>query len=424
MRLASLAVLLAAGTALSGCAANQLDAIGNLSMPCTTTTQTLDCTGPQTTNTGSGTGSGTTTNSPNTGNTANAVTGDTTLAVENGVLVSRANNLAVSTLTQKTVPTSTASLAITTNTATNGNWPTTKTMDEYVAGSSVGSGIGGTYKEYHQITKTTATTSTAATTADEELQVWKWQAGTGSSYATQYRDVTTGGNPATNEAWSFGGNYTTAAQMPISGSANYSGRFTAVAATSNFINNINDVNQTLDRNNIWSVTGDTALVANFGTNGTVTGTLTPTAWKAWQTMHNTTGFATATNPNTIPASTGIPYVNTDNWFGSAKGGFMDVPINLAGTISTNTSTAAGTHSNTIAGTALYDPTSNWINTSTNSFFQAGFFGQNANNITGVFSMDAETLDPIGGTTAINDDRRGFVSMTGIFNACKTGPICN
>ncbi len=424
MRYASLAVLLAAGTALSGCDGNQLDAVANLGSSCTSTTQTLNCSGPNSgSTTGGGTGTGTTptpTPSPNTGNTSTITTGDTTLALDNGLLVSRANNTAVSTLTQSTLPTSTAQLAINTNTSSNAIWPTTKVLDEYVAGTTKGSGIGGTYKEYHKITKAPG----AASTQDEELQVWRWNAGTGSSYATQYRDVTTGGNPATHQAWSFGGNYTTAAQMPTSGSATYSGQFTSVATTSNFINPTNPPVgvQTLDRNNIWSVTGDTALTANFGSNGTVTGTLTPNAWKAWQTLGGASGFATATNPNTIPDG-GIAYNNPANWFGAAQGGFMDQQIQLAGTITTNASTTAGTHANVIKGTAQYDPTSNWINTSSNSFFEAGFFGNNADNITGVFAMDAQTLQPIGGSTAINDDRRGYVSMTGIFNACKTGPVC-
>lgn len=282
-------------------------------------------------------------------------------------------------------------------------------MDEFVAGSAVPSGIGGAYKEYHQISKVPG----SGNTVDEELQVWKWAAGTGNTYATQYRNVSGGkANPAVDQAWSFGGTYTTAAQMPTSGNAAYSGRFTAVATTSNFFNPTSMV-QTLDRNNTWSVTGASVVNATFGSSGTITGTLTPKAWTAWQTLNSATGFATTT------ASTGIPA----NWFTSAQGGYMDVPIQLSGTISTNPSTAAGTHGNTVSGVAQYDPTSNWVNTSTNSFLKAGFFGNNADDITGVFSMDAQTLNPIGGTAAINDDRRGYVSMTGIFNACKTGPFC-
>ena len=102
---------------------------------------------------------------------------------------------------------------------------------------------------------------------------------------------------------------------------------------------------------------------------------------------------------------------------------MDVPILLSGSIKTNATTTGNTKPNTIIGVAKYDPNSNWVNTTSNSFLNAGFFGANADNVTGVFSMDAQTLSPIGGVTAINDDRRGFVTMTGIFNACKIGNPC-
>ena len=413
MRVASFAVLLVAGTALSGCAASQLDAVANLSAGCTSTTQNLNCGAPPATKPPPPPTPTTPPPVPNSGNTAVIVTGDTTLALENGNIISTPANMAVSTLTQTSGATNTAMMAITTNTSTNGNWPIAKTMNEYLAGSAVGSGIGGTYKEYHEINKTPGT----ANSIDEELQVWKWNAGSGNSYGTQYRNVTSGANPATQNAWSFGGNYTTEAQMPTSGSVNYSGRFTALAKTSNFINPTGTT-QTLDRNNIWSVSGDTAITANFGSSGNISGTLTPKAWKAWQTLGGANGFATATDPFTIPDG-GLPNVNSANWFS----GVMDQPIKLKGTIKTNTTPTGNTKPNTITGIAQFDPNSNWVNTTSNSFFSAGFFGNNADNITGVFSMDAQTLQPIGGITAINDDRRGYVSMTGIFNACRTGPIC-
>ncbi len=329
------------------------------------------------------------------------------MILENGNLVSTPTNMAVSTLTVTTAP-NTAKMAITTNTASNPNWPIAKTMDEYIPGSLAGNGLGGTYKEYRQINKVPG----SGNAVDEELQVWTWNAGTGKSYATQYRDVTGSGNPALHQAWSFGGNYTTAAQMPTSGSATYSGRFGAIAVTSNFINDPNATAQTLDRNNRWSVTGDTAITANFSSAGTITGTLTPTAWNAWQTLNGGIGFATATAAG-----------NPANWFSALKGGYMDVPIQLSGTIKSNVSPTGNTKPNTITGVAQYDPNGRWINTKSNSFFNAGFFGDNADNITGSFSMDAQIPDPISGIRPINDDRRGYVSMQGIFNACKTGPIC-
>ena len=241
MRFATFAVLFTAGTALSGCAGNQMDAIANLSAPCVTSSQTLDCSATGTTTTTGGTGTTpvvTPPPGPNSGNTTTIVSGDTTLALENGSVISSPTNMAVSTLTQTAGATNTAMIAITTNTATNGNWPVPKVMNEYAAGTAVGSGIGGTYKEYRALNRVPG----SATTVDEELQVWRWNAGTGSSYGTQYRNVTSGGgNPATQNAWSFGGNYTTAAQMPTSGSAVYSGRFTGLAHSSNFINPIGTI---------------------------------------------------------------------------------------------------------------------------------------------------------------------------------------
>ena len=416
MRIATFAVLLTAGTALSGCVGNQLDAITNLSAPCSTTTQSINC-GAAVTNPVTGgpvVPPVVVPPGPNSGNTSTIVTGDTTLALEGGSVISIPGNMAVSTLTETAGATNSATFAITTNTATNGNWPTPKTMNEYVAGTAVGSGIGGTYKEYRALNRVPG----SATAVDEELQVWRWNAGTGSSFGTQYRNVTTGANPAGQNAWSFGGTYTTAAQMPTSTSAVYSGKFTGIAKSSNFVNPVGTA-QTLDRNNIWSVTGDTALTANFGTSGTVTGTLTPTAWKAWQTLGGEVGFRTTTDPLAPGAPTGLAgTINAANW-----AGFMGMPVQINGTIATSTATTGNTHPNTITGVAQYDPNGNWVNVTSNSFFTAGFFGSNADNITGVFSTDAVTLDPIGGTTAINDDRRAFLSMTGIFNACRTGPVC-
>ena len=421
MRLASLAILMAAGTALSGCAASQLDAVANLGTACTSTLQTLNCGAP--TGTGGTTGGTTTTPTPttntNTGNTATIVTGDTTLIVEGGNLVSTPTNMGISTLveTTGTAPApDTAKMSITTNTSSNSNWPVAKAMDEYTPGTALGSGLGGTYKEYRTINKIPG----SGNAVDEELQVWKWNAGTGKSYATQYRDVTGGGNPATHQAWSFGGNYTTAAAMPTSGSATYSGRFGGIAVTSNFINNPN-IPQTLDRNNRWSVTGDTSVTANFGTNGTVTGTLTPKEWHAWQTLNGVIGFGSAVDPNTLPGGPAANPIDAANWFTGAQGGFMDVPIQLSGTIKTNATPTGNTKPNSVTGVAKYAANSGWLNTTSNSFFSAGFFGDNADNITGNFSVDAQIPDPVGGLRPINDDRRGFISMQGIFNACKVGP---
>ena len=419
MRIASFGILVAAGTALSGCDASKLDAVANLGTACTSSTQSLNCGAPAGTGTGTTTPTTTptTTTNTNVGNTAAIVTGDTTLIVEGGNLVSTPTNMGISklTLVTGTAPDpDTAKIAITTNTSSNSNWPIAKTMDEYTPGTALGSGLGGTYKEYRATNKIPG----SGNAIDEELQVWTWNAGSGKTFATQYRDVTGGSNPATHQAWSFGGNYTTAAAMPTSGSATYTGRFGAIATSSNFINDPNTP-QTLDRNNRWSVTGDTNITANFGTNGTVVGTLMPTEWNAWQTLNGVIGFGSAKDPTTL----GNTAIANANWFSAAKGGFMDVPIQLSGTIKTNTTTTGNTKPNAVTGVAKYAANSGWLNTTSNSFFNAGFFGDNAEDITGTFSVDAQIPDPIGGIRPINDDRRGFINMQGIFNGCKSGAIC-
>ncbi len=431
MRIASFGILIAAGTALSGCDASKLDAVANLGTSCSSSAQSLNCGAPAGTGTATPTPTTPSTTPPNTnvGNTAAIVTGDTTLIVDNGSLSSTPTNMGISklTLVAGTAATATtaatpntAKIAITTNTATNGNWPIAKTMDEYTLGTAIGSGLGGTYKEYRTVNKVPGSSNAV----DEELQVWTWNAGTGTTYATQYRDVTGGGNPATHQAWSFGGNYTTAAAMPTSGSATYSGRFGGIAVSSNFIDDPN-LPQTLSRNGRWSVTGDTNITANFGTNGTINGILTPREWHAWQTLNGVIGFGSAQDPNLTGSTNPI---DKANWFPAIKnglpyGGFMDVPIQLNGSIKTNATTAGNIKPNTITGTAGYSANSGWLNTTSNSFFSAGFFGDNAEDITGTFSMDAQIPDPIGGLRPINDDRRGFINMQGIFNACQTGPVC-
>jgi C-lobe and N-lobe beta barrels of Tf-binding protein B len=426
MRIASFGILVAAGTALSGCDASKLDAVANLGTSCTSSTQSLNCGAPS--GTGTGTTTPTTTPAPTTtniGNTATLVTGDTTLLVDGGSLSSTPTNMGVSKLTlvaaTATTP-NTAKIEITTNTASNANWPIAKTMDEFTPGTARGSGLGGTYKEYRTVNKIPGSSNSI----DEELQVWTWNAGTGTTYATQYRDITGGGNPATHQAWSFGGNYTTAAAMPTSGSATYTGRFGGIAATSYFIDDPN-LPQTLSRNNNWSVTGDTNITANFGTNGTINGALTPTEWHAWQTLNGVIGFGSAVDPATLPPLPAFPtqaqiaarQIAIANWYPV----FMAAPIQLNGTIKTNATTTGNTKPNVVSGTAKYAANSGWLNTTSNSFFNAGFFGDNAEDITGTFSIDAQIPDPIGGIRPINDDRRGFISMQGIFNGCKIGSVC-
>jgi hypothetical protein len=126
-------------------------------------------------------------------------------------------------------------------------------------------------------------------------------------------------------------------------------------------------------------------------------------------LNGVTGFIDTTAADALlPVGT----AHRGNWKG-----FMGEDIKLAGAISK--STAAGAHPNAVVGTAHYDPNNNWINSSTGDQMYAGFFGDKGEEITGVFSLDATSPDPIGGQTAIENDRRGYVSMVGGFHGTCT-----
>jgi hypothetical protein len=416
MRLASLAVLLAAGTALSGCAANQLDAIGNLSMPCTTTTQTLDCTGPQTPPPPTPPPVVVSpAPPPNTGNSSNATTGDATLVLESSNLVSDLTKPAITTLTGATIDPitgkvvlgTTASVAITTNTADSADWPKTKPLDEFAPGTAAGVGLGGTYNEYRAYNK-----SPGGVGVDEELQVWNW----GDSYGTQYRDVTAGGRDATHQAWSFGGNYTLAKNVKTSGTANYKGQYTATAKTSGF----GDPGVEIPYNNLWRIRGTTNIDADFG-SGNVVGQLTPTSFIGLQKDGITFGDALAPDP----ANPG-QYL-----FNSFNAAFMSTDVVINGKISTTTKDPL--RPNAVTGTAMMDPNkwqttpeSAWIKNGSADPMYAGFFGANGNQITGIYSFDATTPSPKGGITSINQDGRAYISESGVFyGTCtkSTNGIC-
>lgn len=312
----------------------------------------------------------------NTGNPTNLQTGDTTIALESAVLKSPANG-SLSRLTLTSGSPNTARIEIDTNTSNNGAWPVPKTMDEYIFGTNAtgGTGLGGNYKEYRSLTA-----NDSGTTVDEELQVWTW----GSSYGTQYREVS-GGGDARRQAWSFGGTRTTA--MPAGGTANYTGRYGATSKTWNWIDD-DDVGKTITANNTWRVEGTSNIDANFTTHQ-LTGTLTPSTWTAFQTLGGASGFASV--------DAGVPA-------GPNFVGFMDDNVVLQGTIT----------GNTVSGKASLDPAAGWLN-GTNPMY-AGFFGSpGADEVTGVYNFLAVSPEPIGGEPPINDDRRGFVQQSGVFN---------
>jgi hypothetical protein len=307
----------------------------------------------------------------NIGNPTVLATGDTTIALENGVIKSPAGgSLSRLTLTANAPPVlDTARIEIDTRTTNNGNWPIPKTMDEYEFGG--GAGLGGNYKEYRFLN---------GQSSDEELQVWTW----GSSYGTQYREVS-GGGDARRQAWSFGGNRTAA--MLTTGTATYTGRFGATSKTWNWVDPT-PAGRTVDINNSWRVEGTSNILANFGTSQ-LTGTLTPTTWNARDSNRVFTDVVAAN-----PAD--------PNW-----ASFMDDRVMLNGVIT----------GNTVSGAARLDPLQGWLN-GTNPMY-AGFFGPAGptQEVTGVYNFLAVNPDPIGGVMPINDDGRGFVQQSGVFNGC-------
>jgi hypothetical protein len=321
---------------------------------------------------------------PNIGNTVSLTSGDGTIALEHSVLVSSKTNPAYSNLTLGTLP-NTAKFEIDSKSPNNALWPIAKKMDEYTTGTNAsgGVGLGGTYKEYRALSA-----SSAGTAVDEELQVWKWQY----SYGTQYRDVTAGGE-ATHQAWSFGGTKTASAAMPVSGSATYNGQFGATAKTSNWIN-VGGTSQTVDNNGIWRVIGTTQLTANFAT-AQFSGILTPVVWNKFASMNGGSGFTNVIASNTADPNHAV---------------FMDSQVMLNGTIATNATTG-----NSVTGTAVLDPSRGWLTNQTLNPMYAGFFGPSANEVSGVFNFEAAIPGPIGGTLPINDDRRGYIQMSGVFN---------
>lgn len=333
------------------------------------------------------------------GNTTNlsAATSDTTIALESSRYVSPASGTSLSLLTAGTSPATTTAqilsgtkptkltIQIDTNSASNGNWPTPVQMTEYPTGTGApdptggnNGGAGGNYREYRVYSEV------VGQERDESLQVWAW----GNSYATQYRNTPSGGE-ATHQAWSFGGNRTALASMPVAASTNYTGRFVGTAKTSNWVK---PGGALIDPNALWRIQGASAVTADWGA-ATVTGTLTPGTWTSYQDGINATYMKTVGTTPTPPYSA----VETPNY------SFYDTTIALNGTITGNT--YAGTA--TLSGSFI----------SGDQVMYGGFFGAGApTETTGVFHVNGTDPYPIGGEGGINDDKRGKVVISGAFNA--------
>ncbi len=331
-------------------------------------------------------------NTNNTGNneSISADEGDTTLILEKSIVKNlKDGETGYSKLTEVKAGevAKSAEIAIDTNTADQAAWPKPKEMTAYrepAKGSPRKSGLGGKYTEYRELTR-----SDTGTAIDEELQVWRWS----HSYGTQYRDASDGGEAA-HQAWSFGGTRTASAKVPTAGTASYAGAFGSTAKTSNFVEDPNGTN-TLAVNGIWRVTGASATKVDFA-KGDVHTVLTPQTWEAFQSKNGEVGF--------LKVSTGA--------CGNNCFGFYNDRIILDGKLQKDAKKG-----NAIAGRATLEPNAGYVSGGNGSPFYGALFGPNGEEITGIFNVEGIIPAPVG-PDPINDDRRGFVSHSGVFNGKK------
>ncbi len=384
MRVSSALSLFVSAMALSACggtAEETLDVAGTANSVCGLTCPTVTI--PKTDDRN---------NVDNTGNneTITSDTGDTTLILEKSVvkhLKDGETGYSILSETKSGKVAKRAQIAIDTNTDSQSDWPKPKEMTAYLEpGKDLPrrTGLGGTYTEYRELTR-----SDTGTAVDEELQVWRWK----HSYGTQYRNVASGGE-ASHQAWSFGGTRTASAKVPTAGSASYAGAFGSTAKTSNFVEDP-DGNNTLAINNIWRVTGTSASTVDFA-NGKTRTVLSPATWEAVQTKNGETGWL----------KVGV------NACGANCFRFQKHRIILDGTLKKDAKTG-----NSIAGRAKLEPSAGYVSGGNGSPFYGALFGPNGEEITGVFNVEAIDPQPIG-PDPINDDRRGFVTHSGVFNGKK------
>jgi hypothetical protein len=330
----------------------------------------------------------------NTGNNESIAedTGDVSIVLEKSII----KNLdvakpAYSTLTENAKKTK-AQIAIDPNIKNQKSWPKPVEMTLYASDNSAFGGQG-SYREYRALTR-----NEQGNSSDEELQVWRWS----KSYATQYRDATQGGE-AVHQAYSFGGKKTKA--IPTAGTAKYAGRFGSTAKTWSWVQ---PDGADLSIENIWQVQGKSDTDVDFAT-GNVRSTLTPEKWKGWMSRNGKKGWLTVDLNG--PDYTEYPKAavlgdNTDNRFS-----FMEDKIYLRGKLKKDPK-----NGNTIQGTAKMG--SQWVSGGNGSPFHGALFGNNADEVTGVFNVEAVDPKPYGPDFPINDDRRGFLNHSGVFHGKK------
>lgn len=305
-------------------------------------------------------------------------------ALSGYVLASDTNTPALSKLVITNTPSKT-SIQIDTKTADQASWPKVKDTTEYMARTSSFSPAvaGESYKEYRALSA-----EASSIVIDEELRVWSWNDGS---------DVTGGGGDAAHQSRNIGGQLASA--IPTSGTANFNnGDFRGTSKTWNWTEPSNQPNQTVAANNTWSVADTAKGIDDYG-SGDITGSLTPLTRNAMDknNYHQDVSATNPADPNYVEA-------------------FIPQTISLNGMLNTKTVASVSSYDGEYAGEATFAPGSGWTTSGTQNVLSGGLFGNGAvTSTSNVYSFLAMESAPIGGSEAINNDARGFISESGVFH---------
>jgi hypothetical protein len=405
MRSRSLVLLLAlAGTALSGCASGFDDAYTQSSIP-------GQPGGNNGTDTG-GDGISGDTNGTGEGNEVTVSSGDTTLAYTEG-----ARSTDGSGNTQLVVSATGQSATVSVDPGVAMGFTGTTTMARYIqqtGGQTAPAGFPQyafddpnyvspvQYNEYRRITSTT----------DSELQVWNFTDSNGdTNYAAHFREAA-----RDQDAWFFGGNgRTDSAELEALAAGNaildYSGNYAGAATTTGW----GDASQYRSADGEWRFNGTASLQANFG-SGQFTGTLTPQYWEKFEDGR-LIQLDVGVNPALVYFTEDGNAVNRDARDADVRA-FHTATVELNGTITG--SQISGTTDINNSGTPGDLTNNRFVNGE--RALEAGVFGSNAEQVTGVFATYGVLPSPTGGDTGINDDRRATIDMQGVFHGqCTSGP---
>jgi len=250
-------------------------------------------------------------------------------------------------------------------------------------------GTNANYSEYRKITATT----------DSELQYWRFNTSNNTDplndpkygYAAHYRDAKSG-----QDAWFFGGtDATDPTTITLLPTANYTGQYVFAATTSGW----GDAESYQTADGQWRGNGTASLTADFG-NARFGGTLTPQYWEKYENADTIT-----VNPNTRDVTVNVTTT-------TALPGSLDIR---------EFHTADITLNGTISGNKISGDPNNAVDIGSGQFvtgeraLQGGFYGNNAEQITGVFATYGVLPNPSGSNIGINDDRRKTIDIQGVFH---------